>query len=116
MRLVQRPCRKLLHSQCRGSVGLCYCPCHWEAVLARYGPPFPRTVPDGTVRLRGGEWGQPAPRPGLASRALAAWAVANPWMWRQQYWWWTDHCKLVFHVWRQRRAARSQGPQGLDAG
>lgn len=116
MRLVLRPCRKLLHSRCRGSADICMCPCHWEPLLARYGPPFPRLVPDGTVRISGGGWGAPPPRPAAVVRAHAARnAIPAPSMWRCWYWWQMDHLKVVFAVWRRRHAARSQGRQGLDA-
>lgn len=75
MRLVKRPCRKLLHSRCEDLFS-CWCMCHFEATVARfYGPQFAHPVPDGERR-------------GVTSRAISSTATdpgrpltGDPWRW-----------------------------------
>ena len=63
MRLINRPCRKLRHSQCEGM--FCSCMCHLENAVARaYGQQFAHPVADGEDRG--------------ASRGVSSWKQATP--------------------------------------
>ena len=102
MRLVRRPCRKLAHSRCEGSAGTCFCMCHWEVVLGRkYGPPFPRPVPDGTVKVYRGGWEPAGPQSHVIVRGLAV--IADPRMWRRRSGGWLEERVLAWKVWRRAK-------------